>query len=585
MKMSLKIAVAAFCCLLLQFGTGANAQNPEWSAATGWDDLMQELGSNAPSGSGVTVSQVEAPTGNEGYQPDSTSNEYLNPDKTFTDLSGLNNLVSVHANGVGSVIYGNNSSIAPGVVDVYLYEANDWLNNGLGFAGNGNPAPHPYSVQNHSWIANGQPVGIVTSLLGRADFLANQYNLNIVVGVGNTAGANTPQLLAHGFNSISVGVTSGDHSFQPTTLLGAGRRKPELVAIAGSTSFATARISALASLMREATAGTNAENNEVVKAILLAGATKTEFADWDQTQERPLDDVFGVGEANIYNSYKIFEAGEVDGAAAPTEFGGSEGWDFESIEAGGTRSYIIEITEPAAHMSVVLTWNRQINDGAANPDLFSPQAVMPDLDLLISSDGAAQFSTSTVDNIEHIYLTDIQPGQYFVIVSSNRDADYSLAWRTAERTDSLLSDVQVQTGSDNGGSPSDLEFDDSNFYIARPGLKTGTGFLTTVEFESTTSISMPNDIKLSIDGFANTPNLDVEFSFFNFTTQEFVAMQSMPMPTSESNVAGQVIGELNDFVEPGTGVVRARATWAPVGPVLMYPWSIVMDRAVFEISQ
>ncbi len=52
---------------------------------------------------------------------------------------------------------------------------------------------------------------------------------------------------------------------------------------------------------------------------------------------RPLDDIFGAGEVNVYNSYRILYAGEFDGSSEDqvSKMSGLFGWDYgESIEPG-----------------------------------------------------------------------------------------------------------------------------------------------------------------------------------------------------------------------------------------------------------
>ena len=86
-------------------------------------------------------------------------------------------------------------------------------------------------------------------------------------------------------------------------------------------------------MMHEVVAGTDGARSEVIKAMLMAGATKGEFANWidpttglvnpwNRTQTRPLDDVFGAGELNVYNSYLIGIGGKQSASAEPAGGGG-----------------------------------------------------------------------------------------------------------------------------------------------------------------------------------------------------------------------------------------------------------------------
>ena len=176
------VGVFILCC---SFPAASWGQDTAWRRSSGWTSLEQELGLVVPNGSDVVMSQVEAPTAAGGYIADAASAEFLNPNKEFTNISGTSTAVSGHANGVAASIYGNNTSVASGVSSIFQYDANDWVNTATGIASGTNPAPQPYDVQNHSWIANGIPAAAAINVLERVDYMATSNNMSIVVGVGN----------------------------------------------------------------------------------------------------------------------------------------------------------------------------------------------------------------------------------------------------------------------------------------------------------------------------------------------------------------------------------------------------------------
>lgn len=93
---------------------------------------------------------------------------------------------------------------------------------------------------------------------------------------------------------VSVGRSDGVHADNNTTLDGAGRARPHLVAPAPNTSLATARVSSAAAFLLSAIDGDpsalgDADDPRVIKAILLSGATKEGFMDWSATETSPLD--------------------------------------------------------------------------------------------------------------------------------------------------------------------------------------------------------------------------------------------------------------------------------------------------------
>jgi hypothetical protein len=281
-----------------------------------------------------------------------------------------------------------------------------------------------------------------------------------------------PKLLVHSYNSIVVGRSDGMHSRGATSsFYGPGRFRPDIVVPkpeadgtpGPTTSRATATVSSAATLLRGVVDGTNAARSETIKAMLLAGATKDEFVgfvdpatslvnSWDRTPTRPLDDLFGAGELNIYNSFLIQLGGQHGGSEeAPDGPVSSVGWDyqdFKGMPSVGDRYYNFEIPagSTADELSIILAWNAKITDTNPSPGVFTPVDSLQNLNLRMY-DSSASFlgdeidsSVSTEHNVEHIYLTDLGPGTYTLAVSGAANWDYGLAWRTATRFDQVSAD-------------------------------------------------------------------------------------------------------------------------------------------------
>ncbi len=427
-RRSALIAVATFL-----FSTSSLfAQLPSvWHFQVGYTQLLNEFGLVAD-GSGLAVAQVEALEAGLRFMPDAMNADFAG--KAFTQGSPGSALPSGHATGVGAGFYGLTNSIAPGITNITGFDANEWLGVKLGFDLGVDPLPQNFAVSNHSYVGSGLTVADATNLLQRFDFAVNQTGMIAVVGVANSG--SLPQLLAPAYNSISVGRTNGSHSFGTTTFYGAGRTKPEIVAPATSTSQATGWVSSGASLIYDAAMGSSATQPEVIKAILLAGATKNEFPTWDRTTTRPLDEVFGAGEMNVYHSYRILAGGETNGSitepAAPAP---NEGWDYNAAAPAGTPIfYDLDVQVGAKDLSVILDWNIDVIDSDPT-GIFNPSTILADMDLRLY-DSTGNFlntlldsSLSTVDNVEHIYQSILGPGRYTLEVRSSIAHDYGIAWR------------------------------------------------------------------------------------------------------------------------------------------------------------
>jgi hypothetical protein len=413
----------------------------------GYTRLVAILGDAAPNGTGVALSQVEASNPDSGaYFPDENSGHFtavtdpLSEGVNFSDGSGgeSKGTTSHATNTVGGFFYGNTASLAGAANEVTVYEAGDWLNRVLNLSTGWDPLAQPFRVQNFSWIGSRGTDAQNLKALRRFDYMIDTDDVTAVVGLNNNRDP-LPDLLGQSYNAIAVGRTDGTHSTGPTqAFYGPGRSKPDLVVPITTTSAATAITSSAATLLHEVVAGSEGARSEVMRALLLAGATKEEIADgWSHTTAQPLDSHFGAGELNVYNSYLMTLGGQFAGSSSePASAAGAHGWDYQTVVPGGDRYYRFEIPvgSTAAELSIVLAWNVEVTDTNSGP-YFSGTKSLANLDLALydSTDSFKGFlldsSLSTVDNVEHIYLTDLGPGTYTLQVSTESARDFGLAWR------------------------------------------------------------------------------------------------------------------------------------------------------------
>ncbi|MDK1032119.1 MAG: PEP-CTERM sorting domain-containing protein [Planctomycetia bacterium] len=402
--------------------------------------LANELGAAVPTGAGVDVSQVEAedPEDSGNYAPDASNAQFTSPNKTFTLMSGASG-TSNHATTVGRNFYGKTTSISPGILIIDNWLAGDWLFSGFLKTGSSDePAVETRRIQNSSWIGSSAS----EDALRRFDYTINRDNYVAVVALNNGSGTSIPALLAHNYNGITVGRSDGNHSRGTTTFDVSGRVKPDIVAPRTATSYATPVVGAAAALLLETVDNNaslaNAGNSEAIKAILMAGATKDEFPGWDRTTTRPLDEIYGAGELNIYNSYHILVAGEQE--ASVVQDVDAIGWVFDATPADTADKlyYFFEVDagESISDFSVILAWNRIITDGQpGGANWGSPDASLADLDLkLYDATGFTlgsllDSSLSDVDNVEHIFQELLGSGRYALEISSDTaNMDFAIAW-------------------------------------------------------------------------------------------------------------------------------------------------------------
>lgn len=342
-------------------------------------------------------------------------------------------------------MYGSGpAAMAPGVSAVEVHAAATYETTELRPFAGGNPqAPvaHNADVYNHSYERTTSVAKTADTL--RLNHVIDRDEVTVVVATRNTASTDLSDLFAQTHNAIVVGRSDGDHAYGLTDVAGDGRTKPDIVAPLAFTSHATPLVSASAALLidqaRATPALADADNPEVVKAALMAGAVKdpTFAAEWDRTATRPLDAVYGAGQVNIDRSHRIVTAGPQDPAADAAD----TGWDFASTDADPTLyRFDVPAGQSITELSAVLTWHQTVHDAAAgDPDRFAPAADrLANLDLRLftlaagSPDQLLDDSLSTLDNVEHIYFTDgLGPGEYALEVTSDlAGIDYGLAWHS-----------------------------------------------------------------------------------------------------------------------------------------------------------
>jgi hypothetical protein len=435
----------------------AHADYQDWC---GWTNLAARIGDeNVPNGAGVILGQVESADSSGHYLAFDTSAEPEDQNfsgKWILGRSGGTTNPSSHATMVGGMCYGHEQGMANGITFINAYEVNDWLGNGHMRTGQGAGTPPKdniglQKIWNNSWVGSLGTTSSDHNLLRRLDWIVSRDDVVVIVGISN--GTQQQPLLSYGYNSIAVGRRNGDHASGDVAspYEGSGRMRPDLVAPLFTTSEATATISAAAAMLIEQVrdAGNSldadGETPEVVKAILMASATHNGVAGeaWSNNPAvegsdrgitlRPIDETVGAGHVNVDHAHLIMSEGKQLGAATGVNASSLSGWSLETMSPNQQRSWLIASEGVTDAFSAAITWNRTV---ANNFSSFT----LADFDLellrltaqgeessLIGSPGLDIFSggniasSSSIDNVEHLYVTGLHAGRY--ILRLTRPAD------------------------------------------------------------------------------------------------------------------------------------------------------------------
>lgn len=388
-------------------------------------------------GSGVVVAQAEAIySGSDGFEvnPSATGqsgSNFVYIGENGSVATGYPNSVgseSGHADHVGELFYGDvNTSdpegVAPGVSEIYNYEADYFVNTIVG-----NETAISARIVNQSFVATTGDNAEQAQIEQMYDNYAARYNTLFISAVGNGGQVYAP---GSAYNGIGVAAYGGASSTGPTY---DGRSKPDITAPEAATSFSTPLVAGAAAILLQAAergdAGTGTESNasdaRVLKALLLNGAVKP--PGWTHTDTAPLDPNYGAGILNVDNSYMNLRAGEHGISGATSGSVGSiasgsivpdEGWDFASISTAKvsgsytaeSNHYLFDLTgatAPEFTLTSTLTWDRHNGQTDINNlDLYL-------FDATTGTDVAV--SDSTIDNVQELYVQDLAPGNYDLVV-------------------------------------------------------------------------------------------------------------------------------------------------------------------------
>lgn len=440
----------------------------------GYVELLARLGASTPDGAGVGVAHCEAPDASGFYGPDQSNGDFAGV--VFTAYSGTPG-VSGHATYVGQNLYGG-AAMADGVVQVGLYEANQFLQGGYLRTQQGGTVlplatPAGIKVFNHSWIGSSGILSWDAEALRRADYAMNRDDTLFFVGLNNAAGA-VPALMATGYHGLSVGRMDGVHSYGNTIagIDGPGRMKPEIVAPGTATSWATPVVTAAGALLYQTAAtwpglslNPVADEAVVIKAALMAGAWHrpawTNNAPTSGTLRgvtaRPLDTVYGADVVNIDRAHWILTGLEQAGSTTvPAATNITEaGWDYQDFPGAGVSYWRFRLAATADEVSILATWNRTITSvqTATVPAAIDLRLYRVSGTTLTAIDGDAGaglytsgsvWSKSTVDNVEHLYVRGLVPGEYVIEAKrtgAGTAAPFAIAWILPDQPNSIPGDL------------------------------------------------------------------------------------------------------------------------------------------------
>lgn len=150
----------------------------------------------------------------------------------------------------------------------------------------------------------------------------------------------------------------------------------------------------------------------------------------------------------------------------------------------------------------------------------------------------------------------------------------------------LPEDFNVIRGNHTGGELADLFSSDDSRLVLQPGLTQNPDEPPVwVELTGTAPTDTPSAMSFLFEGNVNTPGVTQTISLFDYVAGQYEEMDSRAGSLNvDESIEIVVDGDPSRFVNSETLEIKAELTWKPPPLVLMFPWSVEIDQAVWAID-
>lgn len=135
------------------------------------------------------------------------------------------------------------------------------------------------------------------------------------------------------------------------------------------------------------------------------------------------------------------------------------------------------------------------------------------------------------------------------------------------------------------GGLSDLWDSDDFYLVSLPGIVFSTSEAPVqLVVESTATSTTATAMQFIMEAHTSAV-LNQRIELFNFTTQQYVQLDSRNSTTTDSTVTAIVNANHSQFIEAGTRKIRAKMSWKQNAPLFSYPWRVYVDQSVWQITR
>ncbi len=130
-------------------------------------------------------------------------------------------------------------------------------------------------------------------------------------------------------------------------------------------------------------------------------------------------------------------------------------------------------------------------------------------------------------------------------------------------------------------------FDSDDSYLKfKPGITLNSSEPPVwLEFVGTLPSDAPTTLSVTLESQANTLGLTQTIDMFNWNLGRYEPVDSRAASFNTDSVAtADLSASISDYVQAGSGTVKARMGFRATGPVLLYPWTVSIDQVIWSVQ-
>lgn len=176
-------------------------------------------------------------------------------------------------------------------------------------------------------------------------------------------------------------------------------------------------------------------------------------------------------------------------------------------------------------------------------------------------------------------------GVHMIVAANNSFTTEIMSWTVPAVVQQPANSYSWFRGTPMSGNLASLNADDGNYLVARAGFTVSPSEPPAqLVLETVSQSPIVYGIDFNVVAKANTPGLDQRVEAWNFVTGQWTVIGQTGATTGDSSQFVSVGGNVQQYVEAGTGRIRVKVSWFRTGLTLLWPWSVSVDQAQFSIN-